>query len=275
MREKTSGVYEIVNTINGNRYIGSSKDIYIRWRGHKKRLKNRTHINPHLQNAWLKYGEDQFNFKVLETCQPISCVRIEQKYLDALKPEYNISPKAGGGSFPGCHKGRIVTEEWRKKISETLTGRKLSPEQRMRISLGQTGKHKKPMSAEGRAHISEAQIGKKHTDEHKKNISLGHIGKVLTSETKEKISKANTGRVHSAETRMKISENRKGKGCGPRPKELMEKLADSNRGKHISIEQRKILSDAHKGIPLSDAHKAGMRAAGARKKKSAEDLCMR
>lgn len=54
---KLSGVYEIRNTLNNKRYIGSSINIYRRWRDHKRMLNLSVHPNKHLQSAWNKYGE--------------------------------------------------------------------------------------------------------------------------------------------------------------------------------------------------------------------------
>lgn len=64
--EVISGIYEIVNIKNGNKYVGSSKDIYGRWVRHKRSLNIGKHHNHHLQNAWDLYGEDCFEFHILE-----------------------------------------------------------------------------------------------------------------------------------------------------------------------------------------------------------------
>lgn len=54
------GVYLIFNLINGKRYVGSSKDIYNRFYEHIHNLNHQKGHNAHLQNAWNKYGEDNF-----------------------------------------------------------------------------------------------------------------------------------------------------------------------------------------------------------------------
>lgn len=91
----SSGIYEIVNTINGNRYVGSAVNIEKRWYEHKRTLQNKKHQNPHLQRAWNKYGADSFKFHVIEHCFFFMLVPREQYYIDELNPEYNISPTAG------------------------------------------------------------------------------------------------------------------------------------------------------------------------------------
>ena len=51
------GIYKITNLKNNKGYIGQSTDIKTRWINHKRELRNNIHRNPHLQNAFNKYGE--------------------------------------------------------------------------------------------------------------------------------------------------------------------------------------------------------------------------
>jgi group I intron endonuclease len=60
------GVYEIYCCKSGKRYIGSSQDIEKRWQSHLSNLQQRKHHNYYLQQAYIRYGEDNFKFKVLE-----------------------------------------------------------------------------------------------------------------------------------------------------------------------------------------------------------------
>lgn len=60
------GVYQIRNKLNNKVYIGSSKDIGTRWSEHKRDLRMGEHRNSHLQNAYNKYGPENFIFEVLE-----------------------------------------------------------------------------------------------------------------------------------------------------------------------------------------------------------------
>ena len=67
-RTKISGIYKIVNKVNGKYYIGSSANIYGiphgRWYQHKMHLRGNWHYNNHLQSAWKKYGESSFDFVI-------------------------------------------------------------------------------------------------------------------------------------------------------------------------------------------------------------------
>lgn len=52
--EASSGIYEIVNTINGKRYVGSAVSLKRRWVDHRRDLRAGKHHSRHLQNAWAK-----------------------------------------------------------------------------------------------------------------------------------------------------------------------------------------------------------------------------
>ena len=101
-KEAKSGVYQILNTANGNRYVGSSKDLDYRLYTHKRLLQDGNHHNRNLQAAWDEFGEDSFEFSVLEYCAIEKLIEREQSYLptektpEALKTHgfYNICPSA-------------------------------------------------------------------------------------------------------------------------------------------------------------------------------------
>ncbi|GAA5114502.1 hypothetical protein GCM10023339_20300 [Alloalcanivorax gelatiniphagus] len=57
------GIYSLVNTVSGKRYIGSAKDFYIRLNEHL-RYKNNTNVA--LQKAFVKYGYGKFKICIYE-----------------------------------------------------------------------------------------------------------------------------------------------------------------------------------------------------------------
>lgn len=108
-REKISGIYKIENIVNGKLYIGSSIDIYKRWKEHKTELENKCHHSIHLQRAWDKHGEENFKFEILEVFngEREKLFELEKYYLDTYKccdftNGYNISdnPLSCGTSPP-------------------------------------------------------------------------------------------------------------------------------------------------------------------------------
>jgi len=90
-----SGVYQIVNRVNGKRYIGSSVNIKRRWQQHKNALRGGYHYNIYLQRSWNKYGKSSFVFQVIYYCDRDEIYDNEQFFLDAISPEYNILDVAG------------------------------------------------------------------------------------------------------------------------------------------------------------------------------------
>lgn len=64
---KASGIYTITNKITGKMYIGESLDIYRRWHDeHIPQLRKNRHYNKELQSDFNKYGEENFQFEILE-----------------------------------------------------------------------------------------------------------------------------------------------------------------------------------------------------------------
>ena len=64
--EIIGGIYGIRNVANDKIYIGLSSDIYKRWKTHRMMLNRGKHINDHLQSAWNEYGENSFDFFIIE-----------------------------------------------------------------------------------------------------------------------------------------------------------------------------------------------------------------
>ncbi len=126
---KQSGIYLIHNKITGDKYIGQSKNITRRLRDHKTKLKQNNHIYKNggqsiLQKAWNKYGEDAFEFKAIEFCNPCKLNEREQYWINKLNCNrsisgigYNLnSGGAGGHSGSKKIKGTIVVNNGKIQI---------------------------------------------------------------------------------------------------------------------------------------------------------------
>lgn len=85
-----SGVYEIRDAA-GRSYIGSSVDVRVRWREHKRALNANAHHNPKLQAAWLRDGAAAFTFEILQCVEERQLRAVEQYWIDVRKPWYNVS----------------------------------------------------------------------------------------------------------------------------------------------------------------------------------------
>ncbi len=97
---RTSGVYQIRCLPTGKIYVGSTVDLRHRWGQHRRKLRGGNHHNTHLQNAWDKYGEANFEFVVLELAAEVDLLQVEQKWLDetdCANPEvgFNVFDTAG------------------------------------------------------------------------------------------------------------------------------------------------------------------------------------
>ena len=86
---KICGIYKITNTITGDFYIGSSKNIKERWASHKWQSTWKQHPNNPLYQDMQKYGLEKFAFEILEEVEAASLKEVEQKFIETLKPSYN------------------------------------------------------------------------------------------------------------------------------------------------------------------------------------------
>lgn len=109
------GVYKITNTVNDKFYIGSASSdggFRKRWNEHKSGLRNNRHPNKYLQQSWNKYGEDAFEFEIIEVVYDDIILGREQYYIDSLEPQYNLCKIAGNT------KGRKLSDEQKKLLSD-------------------------------------------------------------------------------------------------------------------------------------------------------------
>lgn len=92
------GIYCIENIESGKQYVGSTSGSFSkRFREHFNALKNNKHHSQILQRSFNKHSIQCFSLKILETIDTRDrelIVSREQHFLDTLKPEYNILPKA-------------------------------------------------------------------------------------------------------------------------------------------------------------------------------------
>lgn len=214
---KVSGIYEIVNTVTGKRYVGSAVNLAHRWRQHRCELGKGRH-NPILQNSWNKHGEAVFEFRVLEFVEDKSLlIGREQHYLDTLRPEYNVAIVAGSN----------FGVKWG---ADTLA-RMASANKR----VWECPDHRRKMSA--------AHKGQKRTPEQSAKASAALRGRKLSPDHAALVAANNAARNRSPEHRARMSDFWKGRAKTP---EQVAKMAEKKRGR-----------PAHnRGVPLSDSQKA-------------------
>jgi group I intron endonuclease len=142
-----SGIYVILNRVNGHMYVGSSYDIEHRWRKHREALRRGKHHSAYLQRAWTKYGERVFTFIMVEFVEPSMNQQREQEYLNTARYVYNTSKNARSPTPAGSR----VPEAWRLAAARGYREKFLS-----RVLAGQ---------------IPHPQTGRVHTEEHRRKVS--------------------------------------------------------------------------------------------------------
>ena len=98
-------IYKIENKFNGKVYIGltTKSEVGIRWNQHISALKSDRHTNPHLQNAWNKYGHLNFDFTIISEfpddfdIKELGNIEIRTIALyDSYRNGYNLTPGGDG-----------------------------------------------------------------------------------------------------------------------------------------------------------------------------------
>ena len=89
MTEIICGIYKIINTVTGDFYIGSSKNVKQRWAVHKCQSVWKNYPNKQLYKDMMKYSVDKFAFEVLAEVEADKLKETEQKFIETLKPAYN------------------------------------------------------------------------------------------------------------------------------------------------------------------------------------------
>lgn len=232
---KTCGIYSIC--LNNEYYIGSSYYIEQRYRSHLLALKKNKHHSIYLQRVYNKYNGEGISLNIILVVDDKNdLVKIEQYYINLLKPLYNMSPTAGSPlgtkhteqskqNMSNAHKGikwsehqmkleveRMKlfrhTEESKNKMKESWKNRKpVSEEARRKMS--ESAKKRPPQSEETKRKRAEKITGLKRSEETKLKQSLAMIGKCKGRKSsdfqKSQVSKANLGIRKSEQTRMKMS----------------------------------------------------------------------
>ncbi len=196
-------------------YVGITNNFTKRMEGHKNRPQN-----GHFRNVINKYGWDNLVKEVVVIAEEDYCLDVETK----LRPEKGIgwNIAIGGGKPPvnrwslgtkgvvkAWNKGIPMSEESKQKLSNSLKGRKQSPEAYKQQALSRTGEknvwYGKKFSDEYKAKLSLAKIGKPSSRKGKKN-SPEHTAKIKatktlnpriwTEEQRKQTSEAHLGRIH-------------------------------------------------------------------------------
>lgn len=200
----SSGVYRIINCVNGKCYVGSSKNLSRRKKDHMRLLESGTHHSTKLKNSLRKYGLLAFEFEVLEHCEVDVLLIREAHWMavyDTVNSGYNMrrDPSTNLGVRPSAEarrkmseaqKGRVVPEHVRQKMSEATRGRDMSRQ----VQISAENRRGKPLPHDTRRKISEALADKPKSTEHVAKVAAANKGVTRSEETRRRISEAQLGR---------------------------------------------------------------------------------
>lgn len=242
-----SGIYEIVNLVNGKRYVGSAVNLVQRERQHFSALRTGKHHNVPLSRAWAKYGPDAFEFRVIEVCVASRLIDREQAHIDD-RADYNCSPTAGstlGVKFSdeararisaarvGKRKGEKQSPDHVEKRAAQHRGRKRSAETRAKIAAKAKGREFVRFNDDYRAKLSAASKGRMPSPEHMAALQAGRQSRVYTDEQRAALSEAGKqawadgrrSRERSPEYRAKIAATLRERAKDPEVRERMRQQA--------------------------------------------------
>ena len=178
---RTTGIYRILNVVNGKAYIGSAGStrryggFNARWHMHMSDLRRGRHHSKHLQKAFLKYGPSALLFQILELVASDKCTDREIAWIAYQKTRcrdfgYNMADVC---ELPV----RIIRDaSVRLKISNAKTGIPRSPETIRKLKEFAKTKWKPVvMEKEGQLYYADSQ--REFAERH--GLNEGNLGKVM------------------------------------------------------------------------------------------------
>ena len=132
-----SGIYCLINKINGHSYVGSSIKLDSRMRNYlnKAFLKSKQNVNMPITRSLLKYDYSNFSLLILEYVEAEFLTARETFYIAYIIPYYNVL-KQGFSSL-----GYIHTEETKKLLSELAKNKTHSDKTKGLIARAVTGEN--------------------------------------------------------------------------------------------------------------------------------------
>ena len=163
-----AGIYLLTHLESNKLYVGSSENLYRRFKHYYSKSNLTRNANSRIYNALIHHGHSAFSLTIIEYLDVRDLTKSEAKdiiigreqfYIDLLNPEYNILRTAG--SLSGFKHSNITIAKFKKsKLKEN-----------------------NPM------------FGKFHTEETKLKMSTIKIGELRSEDTKLKIGLTNSRKV--------------------------------------------------------------------------------
>lgn len=191
-----SGIYALINVLQPLFYIGQSINIAQRFAGHKANLRSdKRKVNKKLLHSWQKYGEEAFQFVVLEYCSAERLTERETYWLCEFRDVHGLNVANFVGPVDNPMRGMKHTPEAIEKMRLALSKVVRTEEHNRRIGLAHKGREK---TLEERMKISAAKKGKPNL------LARGHLNPSHRPEFKERMRLNNPAK--RPEVRQKMSE---------------------------------------------------------------------
>jgi len=144
-------VYQIINRVTGDNYIGSTKNkIATRWNYHLEKLRNGTHELNDWQKIWNESNICDWDFRILEDNIPI-----EKQFDKEEEWQDLIKPTLGSKSYFHKRKNEEKLEKVLKLLKEGKTYRDISKECDVSLGWITTMKNRYVCSVPGKVVFSE------------------------------------------------------------------------------------------------------------------------
>ena len=131
------GIYCITSLDTGKQYVGRSTDLKTRLRLHRYDSQKHPEFSPELYGDMRTYSIERFKVELLEECAEDNLAARERHWLDTLGTEHNgynyhrrdfRHTDETKQRFSWLRKGRVFSEDHRRKLSQAGMGRKHSDE---------------------------------------------------------------------------------------------------------------------------------------------------
>ena len=118
------GIYKLYFDNDSRFYIGSTNDLQERLQAHTRAVNKQKHFNKYFQRLCLKLGIENIKYEILAKCPQEYLLKMEQWFIDKLKPELNLAEKVGRPPI-NRKRGYKMSEEAKQNISKAKTGQKI------------------------------------------------------------------------------------------------------------------------------------------------------
>ena len=177
---------------------------------------------PRIYNAILKYGWDNIEHTILY--ENLTKEAAEEKEIELIKEHKSYDDNFGYNIEKGGRLNKEISIETRKLMVKNHKG----------------------------------MLGKHHNEIAKRKIGLAHKGKPIPEKIRKKISDSKKGKT-SWNKGLKFSDKAKEKMSLAQKKKYANGYVNPMKGKHLTKEHKEKLSDAKKGIKLSEQTKMKMK----------------